>query len=236
MREQYTQMIHQVGRNILPCIIASENDMNYRGVGSMFTLYLKDGSTRRTKAPPPEYEIYKNLSHMLLCIYTIISPYFLQPTTSGWEDKLIMVKNKIAVALSTLTCQSNQHEHYRTIACSLFSTILSKEIFPYVTVSMVRAAEIQVASAKPQLESWKSDLQAMNAIEKLFDNKTNIQHKNSTDPLLISLTAAQLRIRAAQSTSKELQKALLHTATLMEIDEKKNTMNESSFDRKYILH
>ncbi|CAF0825224.1 unnamed protein product [Adineta ricciae] len=334
MREHYSQMIRQVGRNIFPCIIASENDMHHRGVGSMFTLYLEDGSTRRTKVPPAKYEIYKNLSHMPLCVYSIISPYFAQPTVSGWEDKLMVVNNKITVALSTLQTQSSEHEHYRTMLiytqeylqrCLNDKSVhvhdfqkYCQSILPHVIVSMARAAEIQVVSAKPQLEAWKSELEAMgkwtdtyviiptvwpvghdnprqklfqqlmakehfqthvimsemprdidesfdllgrvvgdrvaarlifgcetagarsmvcalsterdlisdacqDAIEKVFENKEN----TGTN---VMLTASQLRLYAGQATSKEIEKALLHTAALLDVEEKKkNTSDEKSF-------
>ena len=72
-------MIHNVGRNIFPVIIASDNDQGYEGNGSMFTLYLKDGSIRKTSSPPAEYEIYKSLAHIPLGISSIISPFFGSP-------------------------------------------------------------------------------------------------------------------------------------------------------------
>ena len=43
MRVNYKDFIHNVGRNIYPLIIASDFEPGFEGVGSSFTLYLKDG-------------------------------------------------------------------------------------------------------------------------------------------------------------------------------------------------
>jgi hypothetical protein len=93
--ENYLEMIHSVGRNIFPFILATDNDPGYKGVGAMFTLYLEDGSVRRTSKPPAAYEIYKTVSHIALTIYVIISPYFLCYTLPGWQGKLSVLKSKL---------------------------------------------------------------------------------------------------------------------------------------------
>lgn len=43
MRGEYKGFIYNVGRNIYPLIIASDFEPGYEGVGSSFTLYLRDG-------------------------------------------------------------------------------------------------------------------------------------------------------------------------------------------------
>ncbi|UJR07857.1 hypothetical protein I4U23_012140 [Adineta vaga] len=181
MRELYTDMIYQVGRNIYPCIIASDNEKQYAGVGSMFILYLKDGSMKRTKAPPVEYEIYKNLAHMPLGIFTIISPYFLQSTIGKWQSQLRIMADKIDFAIASIESESmdgNKATHYLNMLnctrqyiqnCLDTKRICVKDfqnycqsMLPLVTAALARAAEIQVIAAKPQLEEWKAELEAMN--------------------------------------------------------------------------
>lgn len=43
MRETYSNFIHQVGRSIYPFILASDYEPGFEGVGSTFTLFLRDG-------------------------------------------------------------------------------------------------------------------------------------------------------------------------------------------------
>jgi hypothetical protein len=43
MRNEYKGFIYNTGRNIYPLIIASDFEPGFEGVGSSFTLFLKDG-------------------------------------------------------------------------------------------------------------------------------------------------------------------------------------------------
>jgi guanine deaminase len=47
MRDAYAKMIHAVGRNIYPLIVASDYEPGFAGVGSTFTLFLADGTSKR---------------------------------------------------------------------------------------------------------------------------------------------------------------------------------------------
>jgi hypothetical protein len=99
-RANYKDMIYDIGRNIFPLIVALDNEPSYEGIGSTFTLYLKDGSSRRIVPCPPEYEVYKGLSHISLGLFTFVSPYFRTPKGNpGWHRGLAGYLDKISVAL-----------------------------------------------------------------------------------------------------------------------------------------
>lgn len=64
MRENYSGFIHSVGRHVYPLILASDYEPGFEGVGSSFTLFLRDGSQYKI-APTAhtDYETYKAVSH-----------------------------------------------------------------------------------------------------------------------------------------------------------------------------
>lgn len=90
MRENYHEMLERVGHNVFPLIIATDVDHDKRlsGTGSEYILYLRNGTIRHMKPTPVQYEQNKNLGHLPLSIFTIISPYFNNPTSTMWHEKL----------------------------------------------------------------------------------------------------------------------------------------------------
>lgn len=50
MRENYKGFIYNVGRNIYPLILASDYEPGFEGVGSTFTLFLRDGRFKSSKS------------------------------------------------------------------------------------------------------------------------------------------------------------------------------------------
>jgi len=47
MRKNYAAMIEKIGRNIYPVIIAADAEAGFEGVGSSYTLFLEDGTTKQ---------------------------------------------------------------------------------------------------------------------------------------------------------------------------------------------
>jgi hypothetical protein len=63
MRVNYQRMIHQVGRNIYPLILAKDNlpdtdrgDIGRQGLGGTYTLYLANGENHSVRPTPRAYE------------------------------------------------------------------------------------------------------------------------------------------------------------------------------------
>ena len=62
MRTEYKGFIHNVGRNIYPLIIASDFEPGFEGVGSSFTLFLRDGTQHKIPLSPP----FRALGHQAI--------------------------------------------------------------------------------------------------------------------------------------------------------------------------
>lgn len=46
MRKNYAKMIEDVGKNIFPLIVVTDAEPDYKGVGGVFKVYLRDGSMK----------------------------------------------------------------------------------------------------------------------------------------------------------------------------------------------
>ncbi|KAL1454123.1 hypothetical protein WDU94_010404 [Cyamophila willieti] len=94
MRQNYNKMIDRVGHNVYPLIVATDVDHDKRlsGTGSEYILFLRNGTIRHMKPTPAQYEQNKNLAHLPMSIFTIISPYFNNPTSPMWHDQLTQLR------------------------------------------------------------------------------------------------------------------------------------------------
>jgi hypothetical protein len=162
MRENYQDMIREIGNNIYPLIVATDVEPgSVSGVGGIFSLYLEDGSMRRISPTSPEFEMLKNLAHLPLGLFTILSPHFLTPRSLpmnrliGFQSKILEAINaaslgdlRISPALklqgTTMLNITNSYivqwlsNGYVTVAD--FETYTG-EMFPYVDVNIKRAGE-----------------------------------------------------------------------------------------------
>lgn len=104
MRENYKKMIDRVGHNVYPLIVATDVDHDKRlaGTGSEYILFLRNGTIRHMKPTPSQYEQNKNLAHLPMSIFTIISPYFNNPTSPMWQDELQQLRTIISNNLNAL--------------------------------------------------------------------------------------------------------------------------------------
>jgi hypothetical protein len=196
-RAGYARMLHSVGRNIFPLIIATDYEpetpgqshgigrpagtrIGYgtgSGIGSTFTLYLEDGSVRRIAPCPPQYEMYKALSHMPLGLGTIISPFFASPRSGGWQGQLAAFRGTVATALAEaaaapIPADMRDHAVAMLSATTAFIdatlsanvadaeayTAYCRSMLPLVQVSMANAARLQVEAALPPLRKWREEL------------------------------------------------------------------------------
>lgn len=111
MRTEYKGFINSVGRNIYPLIIASDFEPGFEGVGSSFTLFLRDGSQQKI-APThtTNYEIYKALSHAALATFVILSPHFKNPKNTQWRGKLSELQRTLEVFFDALKSSTKPPE------------------------------------------------------------------------------------------------------------------------------
>ena len=121
MRETYSNFIHQVGRNIYPFILASDYEPGFEGVGSTFTLFLRDGryiefhethclhllvlSSQHKVAPAADskYEVYKAISHAALAMFIILSPHFKNPKNLQWKAKILQLQDQLVIFQDAVT-------------------------------------------------------------------------------------------------------------------------------------
>ena len=106
MRVRYQSMIHQVGRNIYPLIVARDNlpdsdraDIGRQGLGGTYQLYLANGETHSVRPTPRAYEMLKCLCHIPLGLFTILSPYFGNPKATSWFRPLSAYRDQVSEAL-----------------------------------------------------------------------------------------------------------------------------------------
>ena len=179
MRQNYTGFIHSVGRNIYPLIIASDFEPNFEGVGSSFTLYLRDGSQHKI-APTvsTDYETFKALSHVSLAMFIILSPHFDNPRNTQWRGKLTELRGQIEIFQDAVKNAEEKDEvkkaHWLDL-CAVYNTFINKcledgtfdltqfldftrEAFQRIRVNMAEATMAQAQAILPAMIKWKKML------------------------------------------------------------------------------
>jgi hypothetical protein len=182
MRKNYKRMIKGVGNNIYPLIVASDYEPGQvSGVGSAFTLYLRDGTSKRISPTPPEYEMLKNIAHMPLALFVIVGPYFDAPISEGWIGTLRSYQSKVSEVLRSASSgevdlptemlskgKKGMQILQKHIGAWLESGLVTvekfetftKEYYPIVEANVQRAASIQTHALLPALQKWKDELGA----------------------------------------------------------------------------
>lgn len=188
MKENYAELIYQVGHNIYPLIIASDAEPGYEGVGSLYTLFLEDGTRKQVAPTSPEYEMYKDLAHMALGMYTIVAPYFNSPISNNWYEKMKKYQRVIHDSLFALRQSNYTSNHFinctKPLTRADHITMLSlandyiKSCFDngkvdlesyqnfarnyssYAIQSLNCASQLQVNAAFPLIAKWKEELGA----------------------------------------------------------------------------
>lgn len=178
MRVNYKDFIHNVGRNIFPLIIASDFEPGFEGVGSSFTLYLRDGSQHKI-APTvsSDYEMFKALSHMALCLFILLTPHFDNPKNIAWRAKVLEQRNHIEIFKDALANSSKSVElkgqllglasTYTDFIDAIVKTgtfslddflTFTKDAFSRIRVFMAEATMAQARAVLPAMVKWKKML------------------------------------------------------------------------------
>lgn len=186
MRARYLEVIHQVGRNIYPLIIARDNlpdrdraDWGRQGLGGTYTLYLEGGETHSVRPTPRAYELLKCLAHIPLGLFTIVSPYFQNPRASAWAAALEGMGAQIDAALASLAAEeqalADEHRAWvramlersrgyvratlaaRSISPAAYEAYTA-EVRPLIVQCMDEAARIQMRATIDALLRWREML------------------------------------------------------------------------------
>jgi cytosine deaminase len=178
MRENYKGFIYNCGRNIYPLIIASDYEPGFEGVGSTFTLYLRDGSQHKI-APTvsSNYEMFKALSHMSLCLFVILTPHFNNPKNISWKGKVLELKSNIENFKDALISSSKDatlKEQLLSLANIYVNFIdeivkngtfnieqflsFTREAFAKIRIFMSEATLCQARAILPAMIKWKKML------------------------------------------------------------------------------
>jgi len=186
MRVNYQRMIHQVGRNIYPLIIAKDNlpdtdraDIGRQGLGGTYTLYLANGETHSVRPTPRAYEMMKCLGHIPLGLFTIVSPFFQNPHATSWMEALQAYQKQVAHAIEAFSHGAGALDAaHRPLVKAMLDltaayaaetiakrsvTIGAYEAFaekmrPHIREAMDLAAKIQVEAVTRALLRWKEML------------------------------------------------------------------------------
>ena len=180
MRGEYKGFISNVGRNIYPLIIASDFEPGFEGVGSSFTLYLRDGTQHKiapTVASNSNYETYKALSHASLAMFVILTPHLHNPKNIMWKAKLNELKKHIEVFVDAVNSSSQEQEtknqflDLATIYLSFMNEIIDAgtftlegffdftgKAFEVIKKNMAGATLAQAAAILPAMLKWKKML------------------------------------------------------------------------------
>ena len=177
MRSNYQELIHHVGRNIFPLIVAQDDAPGLEGVGGTYTLFLSDRSVRSVTPVPPRYAMLKALSHMPLGIFTILGPSFNNPRGFSWTDKLEPYASKVGYALAALE-HSDLGEPWRqrcrdmlSITHEFVTGVLAREsirleeysaytaqMLPFIHLNLDEAARLQAHAVTQAISEWKQEL------------------------------------------------------------------------------
>lgn len=184
MRENYLEMIYKVGRNLYPLIIARDtqsfkygDDMGRQGVGIVYTLYLEDGTSYTVAPTPRPYEMWKALSHIPLGLFTILSPYFSNPTATKWKTK---VNAYFEMLLTTFEAFEHLNDpdfdvelarNFLETTREYLAMLLEKnsvttddyedftgKLRPLIIQAMKHAAHLQISAGIEAMKKWKTML------------------------------------------------------------------------------
>ncbi|WIG94650.1 hypothetical protein [Myxococcus sp. SDU36] len=186
MRQNYLRMVHRVGRNIHPLIIARDTepemdraDLGRQGVGGSYTLYLENGETYSVRPTPRAYELLKCLAHIPLGLFTLLSPYFQNATATSWMEATRLYQRQIRTAIESFTHGAESLDaSYRPWVQSMLEltdayveqtlrkrsvTVEDYEAYttsmrPHIRLTMDTAAKLQVDAVMAAMLRWKQML------------------------------------------------------------------------------
>lgn len=171
MRENYAVTQRMVGEMQSPVIYALFN-----GVGGKYIL-RRHGRQTAVEPVPEVYQQMKSVSHTLVGIYEIVSPYFRQPELQSWRPKLVEFNRMLKDGLATLGqvgMPPDVEEHCRAIleggikftdkilqtgtyTAEDYSTY-AKSVWPAVAANVHLAGKLQVDHFEALIKKWRKEM------------------------------------------------------------------------------
>ena len=88
--KQYDANSQKIGKNIRPLLVVN---------GFLYQLYLKDGTIKTMNGIISPFNELKAISHIGPCLYSILSPAWLEPNDYTWKKNLTNYQKQIKAAL-----------------------------------------------------------------------------------------------------------------------------------------
>jgi len=177
LRDNYKQLMHDVGVNIFPLLYLNDADPGEIGTGTTLTLYTEDGVVHRYVPTDKTYETLKDLSHQVFGLFTYVGPYFQAPNSIGWVGPLKGFQEKVQAALFSAGSSGlspdlqeralrmlNQVNDYINLVVNKQRAELGdyqdfcKKITPDVEYNMKLATKYQAEAIVPLLEEIRAKL------------------------------------------------------------------------------
>ena len=171
MRANYAVTQRLVGESQSPVILALFN-----GVGGRYVL-RRNGSVVSVEPVPPLYRQMKSVSHTIVGVFEIVSPYFNNSEIDNWRPKLAQFNEMLSKALETLDqagLPPDVEKNCRTILEGGVSftgkaleagkftaadyTAYAKEVWPSINKNINLAAKLQVDHFEKVLSNWRKEM------------------------------------------------------------------------------
>jgi len=177
-RKHYAEMMTNVGANVYPMMLLSDADEGLPGgIGGMITVYKRDLTYERYVPTPHEYEILKNLSHMSIGVFTVVSPWFRCPGSLEITNCLTYL-DQVKIAQNALKDEVFIKPDLRKTATAMYAIVekhlkkwinqtsctiaefeqFAEDMNEYVPNNIIQAATIQAKAFYPALKKVKEDL------------------------------------------------------------------------------
>ncbi|WP_183458755.1 hypothetical protein [Microbulbifer rhizosphaerae] len=171
MQQNYAVTQRMVGEMQSPVILAMFN-----GVGGKYIL-RRHGREVAVEPVPELYQQMKSVSHTIVGVYEIVSPYFDSPEDGNWRPKLTEFNQMLKDGLATLDqvgMPSEVEQHCRTILeggikftgnalkTGTFSaddySAYTKSVWPSIAANIQLAGKLQVDHFEDLITKWRKEM------------------------------------------------------------------------------
>ncbi len=171
MQQNYTATQRLVGEKQSPVILVLFN-----GVGGKYIL-RRNGQETSVEAVPKLYQQMKSVSHTLVGVYEILSPYFDSPEDGNWRPKLTEFNQMLKGGLATLGqvgMPPDVEQHCRTILqggidftdkvlkTGTFNaddySAFASSVWPSVAGNIHLAGKLQVDNFEALVTKWRKEM------------------------------------------------------------------------------
>ena len=171
MMANYADTQRLVGQSQSPVILVMFN-----GVGGKYIL-IRHGNVEAIEPVPTLYRQVKSVSHTIVGVFEIVSPYFANPEVENWRPKLTEYNKMLKGALATLTdigMPPEVEKNCRTILeggikftdealkAGTFTSegysAYAKSVWPAVAKNIELAGKLQVDHFEALVTKWRKEM------------------------------------------------------------------------------